>query len=83
MKAHQVRNLIGKEVEWEFAHDYARGTCLVRSGIVISVIGRNVEIDAQGSRDWISLDRVSNLRQKTPNAQSHRTSRASGEGPVD
>lgn len=45
MKVAELRKLIGKRVEWEYAHDHNRGTYLVRDGILTEVKGRNVWVD--------------------------------------
>lgn len=68
MKAAQLRAMIGKEVEWEHAHDYNRGTCLVRKAIITDVKGKNVAIDDGGMTDWVYADRLINLREVKPNA---------------
>lgn len=43
----KFKKLIGKKVEWEEYHDYNRGTCLVRTGKVEDVKGKNVWIDGE------------------------------------
>ena len=54
LKAAQARALIGKTVPFQkmtyMGHVYSK-----RIGTVLSVSGRNVEIDIQGSRDWLWL----------------------------
>jgi hypothetical protein len=51
MKASEARKLIGKKVEWEYAHCRHRGTCLVAYGVVEEVKGRNIMIS--GSWKWL------------------------------
>lgn len=63
MKAAQMRALIGKKIEWEYAHDRGRGTCLVATGIVKDVKGRNVLVDQQGSYDWKWLPQMANVKE--------------------
>lgn len=62
MKALEARRLIGQEVEWEYAHDRRRGTCLVCKGVVKEVKGKNVRLDVQGSDDWKWLPDLVNLK---------------------
>ncbi len=63
MKVKEARALIGKRVEWEYAHDRHRGTCLVRSGVVEDVQGRNVFIRDVGVY-W--LPQMENLKEVKP-----------------
>lgn len=53
-----LRKLIGKKVEWEYAHDRQRGTCFVRQGYVQAVKGKNICIDD----DWLWGPELSNLK---------------------
>jgi hypothetical protein len=46
MKASEVRNLIGREIEWYNRHGWRY------SGIVLEVAGKNVLVDNMGSNDW-------------------------------
>jgi hypothetical protein len=58
MRPAQAKELIGKRVEWEYAHCRHRGTCLVRGGILEKVQGRNAFV----SGDWHWLPDMTNLR---------------------
>lgn len=68
MKAAQLRALIGKEIEWEYAHDHHRGTYLLRRAVITDVNGRNVAVDSGGMTDWVYSERLINLREVKPNA---------------
>jgi hypothetical protein len=54
LKAAQARALIGRTVPFQ-KMTYMGYVCSKRIGTVLSVSGRNVEIDIQGSRDWLWL----------------------------
>jgi len=60
LTAKERRALIGKRVEWEECHDYHRGTCFVRSGVVEASEGRNLMIDG----DWKWYPEMTNLKLK-------------------
>lgn len=51
MTPSEARAFIGKRVEWEEAHDYHRGTYLLRTGILEEVHARNLVID--GEYRWL------------------------------
>ena len=42
MRASFYKQFVGKKVEWEYAHDHNRGTCMVATGTVERVEGKNV-----------------------------------------
>lgn len=72
----KYRPTVGARIEWEEAHDYHRGTCLVRSGTVTAIAGRNVWID--DSAKW--LPSMTNLREIEPAPSSAQDrSRQTGE----
>jgi hypothetical protein len=54
LKAAQARALIGRTVPFQ-KMTYMGYVYSKRIGTVLSVSGRNVEIDIQGSRDWLWL----------------------------
>jgi hypothetical protein len=54
LKAAQARALIGKTVPFR-KMTYMGYVHSERIGTVLSVSGRNVEVDIQGSRDWLWL----------------------------
>ena len=57
-KVATVRSWLGKKVEWEYAHDWHRGTYLVQRGIVEDVKGLNVLI----SGDWRWLPSLTKIK---------------------
>lgn len=61
MRAAELRKHIGKKIEWEYAHDRHRGTCLVRKGVLLEVAGKNVMVDMGGVGDWFWLPQMVNL----------------------
>lgn len=67
LRAEWAKKRIGKQVVWEEAHDYHRGTCLIRRGVIEEVKGRNVRI----SGDWKWLPDLTNLKEKpaTPSSE--------------
>ena len=54
LKTAQARALIGKTVPFR-KMTYMGYVSSARIGTVLSVSGRNVEVDMQGSRDWLWL----------------------------
>lgn len=52
--AAELRKYVGKTLEWEYAHDKHRGTCLVRKGTLEEVKARNLLIDGEW-RWWPDL----------------------------
>lgn len=54
----QLRKLIGKKVEWEYAHDRQRGVCLIRQGYVQDAKKQNICIED----DWLWGPELINLR---------------------
>lgn len=68
MKPAQAKQLIGKRVEWEFAPNRARGTCLVRSGILQDVQGRNVMV----SGEWQWLPDLTNFKEVDNTENTHK-----------
>ena len=45
MSRRSYKDLIGKRIEWEYAHDHNRGSYFVRKGFVEDVKGRNMWVD--------------------------------------
>lgn len=50
INAKVLRANIGKKIEWEEAHDRHRGTCLVRTGTIEDIQGKNLLVD--GDYKW-------------------------------
>jgi hypothetical protein len=48
----------GTKIWWKTHKDEYRGTYTYNEGIVLSVIGKNIEVDIAGSRDWIYYPEV-------------------------
>jgi hypothetical protein len=46
-KASDLKKHIGQIVEWRYAHDRHRGTCLIRRGRLERIEGRNVVVDGE------------------------------------
>lgn len=53
-----VKSWIGKKVEWEYAHDPNRGSCLVATGVIEDVKGRNALIGGS----WLWIPDLHNLK---------------------
>ncbi len=47
MKAHELKNLVGKKVKWRYSVNNARGSYLEATGTVTGTKGRNIEIDGE------------------------------------
>lgn len=62
MKVAELRQHIGKQIEWEYAHDRYRGTCLVRQGCLKDVKGKNVYVDMDGTDNWFWFPQMVNLK---------------------
>ena len=58
----RVRDLIGKEIEWEEHVCPKVGYGLTRSGVLLEVKGRNLLVDKMGSVEWMWLPLMHNLR---------------------
>jgi len=56
----RLKQLVGKRVEWEYDHDYNRGTCSVGQGTVDAVEGKNIWVngDAMWGPDLINIHEV-------------------------
>lgn len=70
MRNKEAKELIGKRVEWEFAHCRHRGTCLVAQGRVEQVAGNNIMI----SGEWRWLPDLKNLCEVAERGSSVRVS---------
>ena len=64
MKASELRQWVGKEIEWDDLPD-DRGWYRTWSGRVMDVQGRNVLVDDKGSHDWKWLPKMRNVRLKS------------------
>lgn len=55
MKNAEIKNkfLPGKKIWWKSNCDPYRGTYTYNEGIVVSVLGKNIEVDTGGTIDWI------------------------------
>jgi hypothetical protein len=53
--AAQLREYIGRKVEWEHSRDRHRGTCLVSKGVLEEVRSRNLLISGEW-RWWPDLE---------------------------
>lgn len=69
MNPKQAKELIGKRVEWEFAHDRHRGTFLSRGGVLQDVQGRNALV----SGEWQWLPDMTNLHETESNPPKNAT----------
>lgn len=63
MKTHEIRKLIGQEIEWTDRPD-ARGWSRGYSGTVLEVKGRNVLVE-RGGNDWFWLPEMYSIKVKT------------------
>ncbi len=68
-KASQLKPHLGKIVEWEHAHDLHRGTCLVSSGRLEAVQGRNLLVS--GEYRWFSHMVALRLKEPTETAPAN------------
>ena len=58
MTPKEAKAAIGKTIEWEYAHDRHRGSCLVAKGVIQEVKGQNVLMS--GAEGWTRLPNLKN-----------------------
>jgi hypothetical protein len=67
VKINKLRELIGKQIQWEEYYCPKAGHGLQRRGVLLDVKGKNVLVDQMGSVDW---KWVPNMLQLRPVAES-------------